>query len=474
MKKLFLGFMCLVSFAFSATLENQKIIDTVDNVGRYADEHKWDKLKNLFDKKVLLDYSSFTKQPATVVTPEEIIKSWSAFLPGFEITQHKNSNHIITKTKDGFEVHTDVRAFHFISDAKDGTTWIVEGSYDVEIKKVNDTFKVSKFKFNFGKTLGNNNLPTIAMEKAKALKAGKNKVEFSSEGKTLVGDLYLPKNFDSQKEYKTVIVNGSWTTVKEQMAGTYAQKLADDGFIALAFDYRSYGESQGDIRYYESPQNKIKDINNAADFLSTLANVKKDGIGVFGVCAGAGYALDSATTNPKIKAVVTAASWLHDGEAVKLFYGGEEGVQAKINQAQKAKENFAKTSEVAYIPTISTTDKSAAMYGNFDYYLNKNRGAIDQWSADKFAVMSWEDWLTYNPTLNAKNLDKPTLMIHSDGAVLPQYTKKYFNELKAKDKKLIWLDTELQSPMHQFKFYDNEKEINTVSKNASDWFNKYL
>ena len=172
--------------------------------------------------------------------------------------------------------------------------------------------------------------------------------------------------------------------------------------------------------------------------------------------------------------MVTAASWLHDAEAVKLFYGGEEGVQAKIDAAQAAKQKYAVTGEVEYIPSISTTDESAAMYGPYDYYLNPERGAIPQWCADKFAVMTWEDWLTLNPMPSAASLTAPTLMIHSDGAVLPQYTKQYFEKIAAEDKQLHWIDTELESPYHQFSFYDQEAEVNESVEQARQWFAKQL
>ena len=168
--------------------------------------------------------------------------------------------------------------------------------------------------------------------------------------------------------------------------------------------------------------------------------------------------------------MATAASWLHDAEAVKLFYGGEEGVQAKLDAARGAKKEYAEHGVVNYIPTISTEDPTAAMYGPYDYYLNPERGAIAQWSNDKFAVMSWEDWLTADPMVTAPNLKQPILMIHSDGAVLPQYTKNYFNALGAEDKKLHWMETELESPFHQFNYYDQTEEVNESVEEASNWF----
>lgn len=296
------------------------------------------------------------------------------------------------------------------------------------------------------------------------------KVSFNSEGARLVGNLYYPKEFDQSKTYSAIVVSGSWTTVKEQMAGLYAQKLAEEGFITLAFDFRNFGESEGEPRFFESPGTKKIDVKSAVSYLESLPEVDNARIGAFGVCAGAMYTLMAASEDDRIKAVVTAASWLHDAEAVKLFYGGEEGVNAKLEAARKAKTKYAESGTVAYIPTISTEDPDAAMYGPYDYYLNPERGAVPEWSNDKFALMSWEDWLTTDPMPSADKLNQPTLMIHSDGAVLPQYTKNYFERISSEDKKLHWMETELESPYHQFNYYDQDAEVSESVSEASGWF----
>lgn len=114
------------------------------------------------------------------------------------------------------------------------------------------------------------------------------------------------------------------------------------------------------------------------------------------------------------------------------------------------------------------------MFGPYDYYLNPERGAIKEWSADKFAVMTWEDWLTTNPMPSAKNLTCPTLMIHSDGAVLPQYTKNYFKAIATEDKKLHWMETELESPYHQFNYYDQDEEVAESVSESAKWFNEKM
>lgn len=300
------------------------------------------------------------------------------------------------------------------------------------------------------------------------------KVNFKSEGLNLAGNLFYPPNYEEGKQYPTLVCSGSWTTVKEQMAGLYAERFAEKGFIALAFDFRNYGESEGLPRAWENPEMKIEDIKNAVNYLASLPEVDAENIGAFGVCAGSMYTLMAASEDENIKAVATTASWLHDAEAVKLFYGGEEGVQERIIAAKAAKQKYAETGEFTYIKAISTTDTTAAMYGEFDYYLNPERGAIPQWSADQFAVATWEDWLNLDPFPSAAKLQKPLFMVHSDGSVLPDYTKKYFETVPSENKELVWVDTELASPMHQFSFYDHEEEVTLSVEKTSAFFHREL
>ncbi|MEM7380846.1 MAG: alpha/beta fold hydrolase [Bacteroidota bacterium] len=300
------------------------------------------------------------------------------------------------------------------------------------------------------------------------------KVNFKSEGLHLAGNLYYPPNYKEGEQYQAIVCSGSWTTVKEQMAGLYAEGLAKNGFITLAFDFRTFGESEGEPRSWENPSMKIQDIQNAVSYLKTLPEVNPERIAAFGVCAGSMYTFMAAAENPDIKAVATTASWLHDAEAVKLFYGGEEGVRLRIKAAQEAKKRYAETGETTYVKTISKTDSTAAMFGDFDYYLNPERGAIPEWNADQFSVSTWEDWLSLDPFPAAPKINKPVFMIHSDGCVLPDYTKKFFEAIPSSKKELLWVETDQPSPMHQFMFYDQEKEVNMAIEETSKFFRENL
>lgn len=455
----------------------QSIITMVNAI----DSKEWDKAESQFAPQVFVDYSSLSGQAGGQVSASDLVGGWQSLLQNVE-THHMLSNFDIKIEGNKAEVVSHVYASHnadnFHATHANATQtnpaelgyWDAYGRYNHTLVKQEGKWTISSMTLLMHGQKGNRDFlkEVTAMNQAPNIE----RVEFLSDGEKVVGNLYLPENFDRTKQYPAVVVSGSWTTVKEQMSGLYAQKLSQQGFIALAFDFRNFGESEGKIPFYENPKQKVVDIKNAVSFLQSNASINHDKIGALGICAGTMYTLIAATEDDRIKSVVTAASWLHDAEAVKMFYGGEEGVSNKIEQAQRAKRHYLTTGEIEYIPSISTTDEKAAMFGPYDYYLNPERGAVPQWSDDKFAVMTWEDWLTLDPMPTAKALTTPTLMIHSDGAVLPDYTKAYFENIASKEKALHWMETDLESPFHQFSFYDQPEEVNQSVEKASAWFNK--
>jgi hypothetical protein len=162
--------------------------------------------------------------------------------------------------------------------------------------------------------------------------------------------------------------------------------------------------------------------------------------------------------NPKVKKLALVASWLHDSEGVKIFYGGDEGVADKIQKAKLSKAKFEKTGVIDYAPKVSLTDPAAAMFGDFSYYLDKNRGLLPEWESDKFAVMSWEPWLTYDPHPFASKISCPVLMVHSEQAALPDHVKKFFAAVNSVPKSMYWTNG------IQFDFYDGKQVDESIDQ----------
>ncbi|GLB52760.1 alpha/beta hydrolase [Neptunitalea chrysea] len=131
------------------------------------------------------------------------------------------------------------------------------------------------------------------------------KVKFKNRNWDTVANLHLPDNFDETQNYPAIVCVHPGGSVKEQTAGLYAGKLAQKGFIALAYDASFQGESGGDPRYFEDPTSRVEDIRYAVDYLTTLNFVDRNHIGLLGICAGGGYAANAALKERRIKAVAT-------------------------------------------------------------------------------------------------------------------------------------------------------------------------
>lgn len=262
--------------------------------------------------------------------------------------------------------------------------------------------------------------------------------------KTNVGELsanlYMPEG--TNKPLPLVIVTGAWTTVKEQMPATYAEALSKKGYAALTFDFRGWGQSIDAIKYLEDPERKTEDIRAVIDALVALDGIDSDRIYGLGICASAGYMLDAASHNPRIKSVAVVAPWLHNLELATQIYGGEESITGLL----KAGDEALASPDLVAIEAASSTNEQSLMY-QAPYYTEVERGMIPEYD-NLFNVASWKGWLTYDSVSKAKDQDKPVMMIASEAMALPAGAKLYL-ESSAENVEAKWLDG-----ITQFEFYD--------------------
>lgn len=140
-------------------------------------------------------------------------------------------------------------------------------------------------------------------------KVSRQKVTFKNRyGITLTGDLYLPKNRGNEP-LVALAMSGPYGAVKEQLSGLYANKMAERGFIVLAFDPSFTGESGGEPRHVSSPDIYTEDFSAAVDYLGIQPFVARNRIGVIGICGFGGFALNAAAVDKRIKAVATSSMY---------------------------------------------------------------------------------------------------------------------------------------------------------------------
>ena len=165
----------------------------------------------------------------------------------------------------------------------------------------------------------------------KSDKVDHKKVTFHNRyGITLAADLYTPKN--AVGKLPAIAVSGPFGAVKEQSSGLYAQKMAEYGFLTIAFDPSFTGESGGQPRYVASPDINTEDFCAAVDFLSVQENVDPERIGIIGICGWGGMAVNAAAQDTRIKA--TAAMTMYDMTRVTAngYFDAEDSEQARFQK----------------------------------------------------------------------------------------------------------------------------------------------
>lgn len=130
-------------------------------------------------------------------------------------------------------------------------------------------------------------------------------VTFRNRTWDVAAELHVPPDFDEKKQYAAIVCVHPGSSCKGQTAGLYAARLAEQGFVTIAFDASFQGESGGEPRHIEDPATRVEDVRCAVDYLVTLPCIDEERIGVLGVCAGGGYAVNAAMTEHRIKAVGT-------------------------------------------------------------------------------------------------------------------------------------------------------------------------
>jgi len=288
---------------------------------------------------------------------------------------------------------------------------------------------------------------------------------FHSQGVPLAARVL--RNIESlQVRQPGVIAMGSWLTVKEQMAMTYARRLAEGGYTTLVFDFSGFGESAGTPRHAEIPARKIADIGAAVQFMRTLAFVDADRIGCVAICASAQYTLRALAGNLPIRSFASVAGWFHDPASIAPFYGGEAGVAVRLDRARDALARFLRDGEVTMVPAYKEGDDRAGMNFRLDYYALPSRGAVPAWS-NQMAEMTWMYWLSFDGLSAVSGVTTPSLFVHSDGCVFPDQVKGLHAALRG-SKALVWGDGS------QIDFYDQPKAVDFAVAAVQDWFERTL
>ncbi|WP_026966505.1 alpha/beta hydrolase [Algoriphagus terrigena] len=282
-------------------------------------------------------------------------------------------------------------------------------------------------------------------------------VTYKLNGIEIAANVYTPANYDASKTYPAVVVAHPNGGIKEQTAGLYAQRLAEAGYITIAFDAAYQGASGGEPRHTDKPQNRTEDLHGAADFITQYPGVDANRLGVLGICGGGGYTLKAAQSDKRFKAVATL-SMFNSGEVRRNGFQNSQmnTIQERLKQASDARAQEAeggKVEEDARIETggkplysgvASITDEEIAntptdLYREgYEYYYRTHAHPN---STFLYTTSSLMDLMTWDATDQIELIDQPLLMMAGSKADTKYMTDEAFAKaVNAKDKELFLIE----------------------------------
>ncbi|MDE6535671.1 MAG: alpha/beta hydrolase [Muribaculaceae bacterium] len=277
----------------------------------------------------------------------------------------------------------------------------------------------------------------------KSDKVDHSKVTFVNRyGITLAADMYVPKG--AKTPLAAIAVSGPFGAVKEQSSGLYAQKLAEMGYLTIAFDPSFTGESGGSPRRVASPDINVEDFSAAVDFLSVCPEVDAERIGILGVCGWGGIAIQAAINDPRIKA--TVASTMYDMTRVSAngYFDSEDSKDQRNAKrtamaAQRTEDyrNGVYTRAGGVVDPLP--DDAPQFVKDYHAYYKTPRGFHPRSgnSTDGWNVTSALPFVNFKFFDYADELESAVLIVHGDKAHSYYFGKDTFEKLKGDNKQLL-------------------------------------
>jgi fermentation-respiration switch protein FrsA (DUF1100 family) len=257
-------------------------------------------------------------------------------------------------------------------------------------------------------------------------------VHYDLNGLNIVANVYTPANYDPKKQCAAIVVAHPNGGVKEQVAGLYAQHLAEHGYIAITADAAYQGGSGGQPRSVDKPVHRIEDIHGMADYVTRFPGVDAARLGLFGICGGGGYSLSAAKSDKRFKSVATL-SMFNSGRVRRNGFADSQlkTVQQRLKQASDARGQEKAGGKILYAGDANMTDEQIAalpfeMYRQgYEYYW---RTHAHPGSTFKYTMSSLLDLVRWDATDQIELIEQPLLMIAGSQADSLYMTEEAFSK----------------------------------------------
>lgn len=289
-------------------------------------------------------------------------------------------------------------------------------------------------------------------------------VRFYSHGECVAGTLKLPDDASAERPVPAVAQGPGWLGLRDaKLYHPYHDGLVAAGIAVLVFDYRGFGDSEGDATYLD-PMNQVEDWRAAVSYLETRAEVDAGRLGAFGSGGtGGGNAVMIAGLDPRIKATVSQVpvadgrDWLHrmrrEHEWLEFL---EQIRQDRARQVTTGTGELVAPRDGIMVPTPerkTTTIKSD----------------VDQRVPEQVALASAEAIFAYRPIDVADRISPRALMlicVENDATTPEDHAYALYERAKA-PKRLV-----VQTGTTHYAAYAQYRDV--VNPLIVEWFQRYL
>lgn len=147
-------------------------------------------------------------------------------------------------------------------------------------------------------------------------------VSFLVNGLQVNGWLYRPK---TTAPTACVIMSTGLGGTKGGVLERYALRFVEAGYAVLSYDYRYFGESEGEPRQLMDITDQLDDLRAAVAYARSRPEIDPDRIVLWGTSAGGSYGLIIAAEDRRIAGVITQCAGL-DHEVDSKLYLQEAGI----------------------------------------------------------------------------------------------------------------------------------------------------